>query len=181
MRRPIQAIAVAATLCTLVAGCGREQPRPAPSPVAGSRALPRPTVPAPSDAAYVATASSIDLYEIRSSEMALDRSANAAVREFATMMIQAHKGTSSQLSLAGRRLNLLPSATLSPQHQSMIDALNSSGNFDALYRQQQATVHQQAVALHGDYASRGTSPTLRPVAAAILPIVERHQRMIRYM
>ena len=138
-------------------------------------------MPGPSDAAYVATASSIDLYEIRSSEMALERSSNAAIREFATMMIQAHKGTSAQLSLAGRRLNLLPSATLSPQHQAMIDALNGSGSFDAMYRQRQTTVHQQAVALHSAYASRGTSPTLRPVAAAILPIVERHQRMIRYL
>ena len=134
-----------------------------------------------SDAAYVATGSAIDLYEIRSSEMAMERSSNAAVREFAGMMISAHKGTSSQLSLAGRRLNLLPSATLSARYQTMLDSLQGAANFDTLYRQQQTAVHREAVALHAAYAARGTSPTLRPVAAAILPVIQRHQRLLAYL
>jgi putative membrane protein len=97
------------------------------------------------------------------------------------MMISAHKGTSSQLSLAGRRLNLLPSATLSPRYQAMLDSLQAAANFDAVYRQQQTAVHREAVALHSAYAARGTSPTLRPVAAAILPVLQRHQRLLGYL
>jgi len=168
----------------LMTACGGPGRRPAPPTVPSRPAptvAPRAPAPAMSDAAYVATASAIDLYEIRSSEMALQRSSNAAVREFAAMMISAHKGTSAQLSLAGRRLNLLPSATLSPRYQAMLDSLQDGGKFDALYRQQQTAVHREAVALHSAYATRGTSPTLRPVAAAILPVVERHQRLLGYL
>lgn len=111
----------------------------------------------------------------------MQRSSNGRVREFAAMMISAHKGTSAQLSFAGRRLNLLPSATLDAKRQAMFDSLKAAANFDGLYRQQQLTVHQDALALHRNYASRGTSPTLRPVALAMVPIVERHLRLIRYL
>ena len=169
---------------TLVTACGGTAPLQAPPP---ARPRPAPSVPprapapAMSDSAYVATASAIDLYEIRASEMAMERSSNAAVREFAGMMITAHKGTSSQLSLAGRRLNLLPSATLNARYQTMLDSLQGAPNFDRLYRQQQTAVHREAVALHSAYAARGTSPTLRPVAAAILPVVQRHQRLLGYL
>jgi putative membrane protein len=120
----------------------------------------------------------MDLFVIRSSELALQRSSSARVRDFATRMIEAHKGTSAQLSLAGRRLNLLPSATLQPQHQAMLDALAASSSFDADYVRDQRTVHQRAVALDSAYAARGASPTLRPVAAAALPIEERQLRLL---
>jgi putative membrane protein len=97
------------------------------------------------------------------------------------MMIQAHKGTAAQLSFAGRRLNLLPSAMLDARHQAMLVQLQSAPNFDAVYRQQQMTVHQSALALHRSYEARGSSPTLRPVAAAAVPVIERHLRMLRYL
>ncbi len=97
------------------------------------------------------------------------------------MMIAAHKGTSAQLSFAGRRLNLLPPATLDPKRQALLEQLRSSADFDRLYREQQSTVHVEALALHRSYAARGTSPTLRPVASAMVPIIERHIRLLRYL
>jgi putative membrane protein len=97
------------------------------------------------------------------------------------MEIAAHKGTSAQLSLEGRRLNLLPSATLNPRHQAMLNALEQAADFDALYRRDQLAVHQEAEALHSRYARYGTSPTLRPVAQMMLPIIQRHLRMIKYL
>lgn len=166
----------------LLAGCATHQQgvRPEPGRTSRPAARPAPAV-AMSNASYVARASAIDLFEIRSSELALQRSSNGRVREFAQMMISAHKGTSAQLSLAGRRLNLLPSAVLDPQHQAMLDALRASGNFDGLYRQQQLQVHRDALALHSAYAARGTSPTLRPVAAAAVPVIQRHLRLLGYL
>ena len=96
-------------------------------------------------------------------------------------MIEAHKGTSAQLSLAGRRLNLLPSATLGAAEQAMLDALQASGSFDADYVRDQRIVHQQAIALDSAFAASGDSPTLRPVAAAALPIEQRHLRLLAYL
>ena len=146
--------------------------RPAPQP---------PRSPALSDATFVAANASIDLFVIRSSELALERSTSPRVRDFASSMIAAHKGTSGQLSLAGRRLNLLPSATLRPGEQAMLDALQLSSRFDAEYVRDQLLVHKQAVAIDAAYAARGRSPTLRPVARAALPIEQRHLRLLGYL
>jgi putative membrane protein len=127
----------------------------------------------------MATASSIDLFVIRSSELALARTANPRLRDFARTMIADHRGTSAQLSFGGRRLNLLPSATMLAAHQAMFDELSASGNFDATYRRQQVAVHQAAVKLHSDFAARGESPTLRTVARNAVPIERRHLDMLR--
>ena len=132
-------------------------------------------------AAYFAVASSIDLFELQSAHMALERAQNADNRALAQMLIETHKGTSAQLSFAGRRLNMLPSATLLPEQQAMLDELTASTNFDATYRQQQLRVHQEALKLHGDFAKAGSSPTLRPVAQNAEATYRRHYDMLRRM
>ena len=165
----------------LVAGCAREASQPSSPPYA-RRAPPRVAPgPAVTPAEYVAQASSIDLFLIGASEIALRKSSNARTREFAQIEIAGHKGTSAQLSLEGRRLNLLPSAILNARHQAMLNELEQSTDFEALYRRDQLAVHKDAEALHGRYAVSGTSPTLRPVAQVVLPIIQRHLRMLKYL
>lgn len=170
---PMRRLALIAAVATLVvAGCARER-EPAPTP---PREAPRrpPPAPAPSAADYVSRAGSIDLFVIRSSELALARSQDLRLKEFAREMLRAHNGTGGQLSLAGRRLNLLPSVTLRPEHQAMMRELLQSPGFDQLYWRQQMTVHEEATDLHGRYSARGGSPTLKPVATAALAIERSH-------
>jgi putative membrane protein len=174
----------ASTIILALAACGGAGERPAEQQRPATARRPPPPVSrgaAPSDASFVAANASIDLFVIRSSELALQRSSSPRVRDFASTLIAAHKGTSAQLSLAGRRLNLLPSATLLPGEQAMLDALQASSRFDAEFVRDQRLVHQQAVALDSAYAARGRSPTLRPVAAAALPIEQRHLRLLAYL
>ena len=142
------------------------QPPRVTAPPAGTIALAAPD--------YVALAASIDLFEVRSSELALARTANPRLRDYATMVAAAHNGTAAQLSFAGRRLNLLPSAKPMRAHQEMLDALAASSDFDALYRRQQVEVHRVAARLHADFADSGKSPTLRPVAASAARIERAH-------
>ena len=171
-------LAFAGLVAIGLTGCSTGEPPRERVPRGGAARPPiviRPLFPAN----YMATASSIDLYAIRSSELALTRAGNPRLREFARAMIADHQGTSAQLSLGGRRLNLLPSATLLPAHQAMFDELSASGDFDGTYRRQQAAVHQAALKLHTDFAARGESPTLRAVARNAVPIERRHLDMLR--
>src|SRR5215218_1886922 len=70
----------------LLVSCSRGVQPPAPSPAPRQQAQRRPA-PAPvSSSAYFASAAAIDLFEIRSSELALQRSSSQRVREFASMM-----------------------------------------------------------------------------------------------
>lgn len=172
-------VAISGVLAASCAGGEKEARRTEPVAVGEKRVSP--ARPAASSTAYVASAASIDMFEIQSAELARHRSGSAAVREFAAMMTAAHRGTSAQLSLAGRRLNLLPSATMNDRHQRMLQELTGAANFDATYRRQQAAIHQEALSLHSNYAARGASPTLRPVATNMKPIIERHIRMLRYL
>jgi putative membrane protein len=176
----LRTFAALAVILSLVS-CAREE-RPAPPAAQSRRPAPVPSrQPALSEATFVAENGSIDLFVIRSSELALQRSSSARVREFAQRMIADHKGTSAQLSLEGRRLNLLPSATLRPGEQAMLDSLQASTRFDPEYVRDQRTVHQRAVAIDSAYAAKGRSPTLRPVAAAALPTEQRHLRLLGYL
>jgi len=170
----------AVTIALSLAGCGRE-PLPAPATPSGGEVAGRPSQPDLSAPTFVSTNASIDLFVIRSSTLAVRRSSSARIRDFASQMIEAHKGTSAQLSFAGRRLNLLPSATLRPAEQAMLDSLQTSSRFDSEYVLDQRIVHQRAIALDRAYATNGRSPTLRPVAVAALPIEQRHLRLIAYL
>lgn len=116
----------------------------------------------------------MDLFVIGASKLALQRSTSPRIRDFARSEIRSHEGLGAQLSLAGRRLNLLPSATLLPEHQAMLNQLQSTGDFDGTYRRQQQLIHQQALALQANYVARGQSPTLRPVAAAAARTIREH-------
>lgn len=132
-----------------------------------------------SAATYVAQTASIDLFELRSSQLALTRSANPRIQALARRMATEHRGLASQLSFAGRRLNLLPSATLLPRHQAMLDELVVSSSFDATYRRQQLAIHGASLSLHQAFAARGSSPTLRPVAANAARVEEAHLKLAR--
>jgi putative membrane protein len=170
----VRRVAIAAAALA-VAGCASNAPQQARQ----YAEAPAPRAAAASAATYVAVAGSIDLFEIRSSELANLRSVTPAIRQYADRMIADHRGLASQLSLAGRRLDLLPSAALLPQHQAMLEELAASTNFEAAYLRLQRQVHGQGLALHGDYASRGTSATLRPVAANAAAVERRHLEMLR--
>jgi putative membrane protein len=170
-----------AVILSLAACGGEDRLYAPPSKAPKQHHAPPPSAPAVSEATFVAVNGSIDLFVIRSSELALQRSTSPRVRDFATTMIEAHKGTSGQLSLAGRRLNLLPSATLLPGDQAMLDALQASAQFDTEYVRDQRTVHQKAIQLDSAYATNGSSPTLRPVAKSALPIEQRHLRLLAYL
>jgi predicted outer membrane protein len=160
----------------LVAGCARREAPPAP-PVAPAPVRVDVIPLSPSD--YVATASSIDVLVIEGSKLAQGRSQSARVRAIAATLLADHGGVSAQLSFAGRRLNLLPSATMIPRHQAMLADLSSAPDFDIAYKRIMIAAHEQGTRVHGDFAKAGNSPTLRPVAEIAFPAMRRHLDQLR--
>ena len=171
---------VLTTLLSVVAGCSQAPPPSSSRPQGRASDVPTAgTILAPSPADYVAGAASVDLFVIRSSELALQRLVASPSRRLAETMIRDHRAMSAQLSYAGRRLNLLPKATLQPRHQAMLDALQSSSDFGAAYREHIVTAHQEGRRLHGLFANYGASPTLRPVARAASATERLHMDQFR--
>lgn len=124
--------------------------------------------------AFVAMAASSDMFEIQSSQLALQRSRNPMLRMHGETMIRDHTNTTAQLSAAAQSAGIGVPTAMMPMHQAMLDQLTRSASFDATYKQQQVVSHQQALALHSNYAARGDNPTLRGVAALAVPVVRGH-------
>ncbi|WP_235425350.1 DUF4142 domain-containing protein [Croceibacterium mercuriale] len=126
---------------------------------------------------YLTMASASDLFEIQSSELALEKSQNAGVREFAQMMIDHHRKTTQDVTAAARAASLTPSTpTLNSMQRDMMTQLEatSGADFDRMYIEQQRQAHQMALALHSTYAEQGDTPQLQAVARTAVPIIQQH-------
>lgn len=131
---------------------------------------------------YVAKAGASDLYEIESSRMAARRARRPEVREFAQMLIADHRRTTAEVTAAARADGIRPAPpVLEPSQRTMIRQLSRAGaaGFDRVYMNQQVVAHQQALALHRNYARRGVGNDLRRVAAAAVPVIEGHLAQAR--
>src|SRR5215210_6116902 len=132
-------------------------------------------------AEFVTKAASSSLFEIQSSQSALQQSQNNQVRDFAQRMIQDHIKASDQLKAAaqGQTVPTTPDA----EHAQMLQQLNgaSGGDFDRRYVQLQLTGHQEAVALFDQYAQNGDNPQLKQFAQQALPDLREHLQMAQQL
>jgi putative membrane protein len=127
---------------------------------------------------YMAQAASGDQFEIQSSQLALQMSQNAAVRNFANMLVADHSRMSQTMIATAQSVGLAPPPpALLPNHQALLNQLRASGtgaNFDMAYQQAQVQAHQEALALHQNYAASGDNPALRTVASQAVPTIQMH-------
>ena len=167
MNRPLIVIATA----TLLSACAA----PAPEPLEPTVMAVDPSSPLAAPT-YMQTAASSDQFEIQSGQLAAQMSQNAAVRNFANLLVAHHSFTTQQLASSAQAAGLTPPPpALLPAHQAMLDQLRAAGpNFDVAFRDSQVQAHQEALALHQNYSTGGDHPALRAVAGAAVPIVQQH-------
>jgi len=127
---------------------------------------------------FLAQASSANQFEIQSSQLALQSSQNAAVRNLANLLISDHTQLGQQVAsvAAGARLPPPPLGLL-PAQQTALDQLRAAGtgySFDTAYRQAQIDAHQQAIALMQNYSTSGDVPPLRTAAGGAIPMMQHH-------
>jgi putative membrane protein len=133
---------------------------------------------APKTAAqYVMMAGASDMFEIQSSQVALQKAKRPEVRQFAQMMIDHHTKTSADLKAAAQKAGVSPPPPALPADKAAkVAALQSApaDGFDALYMREQVVGHQEALMIHQGYAQGGDNPTLKAAAAKTTPIVQQH-------
>ncbi len=122
---------------------------------------------------FVRQASIGGMFEIESSKLALQRSKNAKLREFAQMMVSDHQKAAAKLK------QVHPGGAaqqLDDTHAQIIARLKAAdvATFDTLYVAEQTAAHQQAVTLFEGYAKGGDDRALKAYAAATLPTLKAH-------
>ena len=165
----------------LAAGCTQTATEE-PAPTAAAPAMdPMSPLMAPG---FMAAAASSDQFEIQSSQMALQMSQNPQVRQFAQTMIDHHSRTTAELTGIAQANGMAPPPpTLMPQHQAALQRIQAAGpaGFDAAYRQEQITSHQEALSLMQNYAAQGDRPPLRDFATRTTPIIQQHLSMAQML
>jgi len=128
-------------------------------------------------ATFVAKAGAGDQYEIQSSKLVLQTTANPKLKEFANMMIKDHTNSTAEVKAAAAEAKL----KVGPPHLDAMGAKNiaalraAKGTArDRLYISQQKVAHEKALQLHTGYAAAGTVAPLKAVAAKVAPVVKTH-------
>jgi putative membrane protein len=124
-------------------------------------------------------ASNSALFALRASELAVTRASDGELRADARAIAQDQGGVGAQLSYAGRRVDLLPRATLPEAMEADLARLTQSPDFDRDYRALVGRALAQALEAHETFARGGSSATLRPVAQMAAPVTRRNLDALR--
>jgi putative membrane protein len=135
-------------------------------------------------ATFVKMAGASDQYELQSSQLVLQTTQNAGIRDFANMMIADHTKSTADVKAAAEAAGMtVPPPRLDAMGQRDVAALRRARGTarDQLYVRQQKASHAKALALHQGYAANGTVDSLKAVAAATAPVVQSHATMLESM
>jgi putative membrane protein len=134
----------------------------------------------PTTAEFVKKAAMSDMFEVQSSQLAMQKGDDKD-KAFAQQMITDHQKTTAELQdlLTKPGMHAQPPTTLDSKEQKKLDKLNkeSGADFAKTYDKMQVAAHQQAVGLFKRYAQGGDNPTLKDWAARTLPVLQQHLQM----
>jgi putative membrane protein len=130
--------------------------------------------------AFAPEAAKSDMFEIAAARIALERSKNSEVRDFASQMVAAHTETSDKLKalLVSHKDIGMPTA-VDDRRQGMLDELRGAKaeDFDGRYISQQVYAHQEALILMQGYAKSGDDKAVKSFANSTAKAVQKHLNM----
>ena len=133
-------------------------------------------------AEFVPVAAQSNMLEIQMAKLALKKSQDDQVRQFAQRMVNDHSKAGKNLKQAVQKSDAgvkVPSK-LDAAHQAKLDKLQglSGQSFDTTYVNMNVKAHQQAVNLFQTYSKNGQKGPVRTFASKTLPTLKDHLQMI---
>lgn len=129
---------------------------------------------------FASEAAVIGKAEIELAQLALQKSEDDDVREFAHRMVKDHTAADAKLKEIAAQENLTLPQSLDAKHRAVKQKLASleGDAFDREYKKEMEKGHDKAVALFESASqSRQMSDELKEFAASTLPTLEQHNRM----
>jgi putative membrane protein len=132
------------------------------------------------DRNFARTAAAAGLSEVQEGQLAATKG-DAKVKDIGNQMVIDHTKVNSQLtSLASSKGLTLPTQLTNDQAAELSHLQGLSGaSFDTAYLKDQRLAHEKAIKLFETEASSGTDADLKSFAAATLPILKTHLKMIK--
>ncbi|MDF5727196.1 MAG: DUF4142 domain-containing protein [Rhizonema sp. PD38] len=131
------------------------------------------------DKEFMTKAAQSDTTEIQTSQLALKKSKDQAVKDFAQQMIQAHTNSTQELTqIASTKGFTLPKGVGSENKPLLTKLQQTNGkSFDRAYMQGQLQAHTKTLAEYQKYIKQGQDPDLQAFAKKIAPVVAEHKQM----
>jgi len=140
-----------------------------------------------SDVASVTTAQQFadvagvaNMFEIQSSQAALQKATSQDIKDFAQRMIDDHTKAGDDLKAAADAQGITVPSELDDAHKQKLDQLNaaSGADFDTTYVQMQLDAHHQAVDLFDNFSKAGEDGQVKDFAATTLATLQDHEKAI---
>ncbi len=134
------------------------------------------TPPAPS--VFVSKAALGGMTEVELGKIALRKSQDPEVREFAQRMVTDHGKANQELASLARSIGIEPPSGLDAEHRTMIANLERENGaaFDRAYCEHMVLGHTKAIALF-ESALKASDPDIAGFARKTLPTLKEHQLM----
>lgn len=129
-----------------------------------------------SDSDFLRKAAVAGLAEVALGQLALQKSANPAVQQFATRMVQDHTAQGAQLRRVAARIGVVVPARLDGRYAAGVQnfAALQGPQFEGAYVHSMVTDHEQMIQKFRDASTRAHHASVRAFAAASLPVLEQH-------
>ncbi|OWK70076.1 DUF4142 domain-containing protein [Pedobacter sp. AJM] len=132
------------------------------------------------DAKFATTAAAGGMAEVELSKLALQKSSNTQIKEFATMMVTDHGNANTELMGIAKTKNITLPTTVDADHQKKLDDLSkkSGAEFDKAYVSDMIDGHKSTLKLMEDESRDAKDTELKAFANKTAPIVQSHLVMI---
>ena len=128
---------------------------------------------------FLTRASEADAAEIKQSQLALDKSTDPAVRDFAQKMITDHTALEMKMKPFAEKYSVTPVTTPNPDHQAEVDKLSglSGKAFDKEYIISMEKDHRAALILFDDERNTSKDKDLQAASGEADVTVTMHLKM----
>jgi len=128
------------------------------------------------DAKFATTAANGGLAEVALGKLALTKTTNQSIKDFANMMVTDHSKINDQLAVIAKAKNITLPAEPDSAHLKKADDLSklSEADFDKQYVSAMIEGHKKTLDLMNNEAKSGTDADLKAFAAQTAPMVQMH-------
>lgn len=134
----------------------------------------------PSDAEFATKAAAGGMAEVEFAKLALTKTTDAQIKDFANMMVSDHGKANEELAAIAKMKNITLPGALDEDHQKKMTELNqkSGRDFDKAYVDAMVDGHKSTLTLMQDEAKDGKDADLKSFAGKIAPTVQSHLDLI---
>lgn len=132
------------------------------------------------DAKFATAAANGGMAEVALGKLALTKTANAKIKDFATMMVADHGKANDELMALAKSKNITLPATVDADHQKKMDDLTklNGKDFDKAYVDAMVDGHKKTLDLMKEEAKDGKDADLKAFAGKTAPVVQMHLEAI---